>query len=90
MYRSVYSSDGKRVKDPFKDHMRQQWTRLVDAGHDTIAGWKDRSARTVHATYGVTKVEADLQVQELERIRRGYGESVPDGKSSALYVTVQT
>ena len=76
MHSNVSRSGGKRLKDSFNDHMRQRWGKFVDAGQDTIAGWKDRSAGAIHATYGVTKAQAELQVREFERIRRGYQQSL--------------
>ena len=72
MHTNVLTSGKNRHLGTFRVHIRQQWDKAIDAGHDTIAGWKDRSVGSVHATYGVTKIEADLQVQEFERIRRGY------------------
>ncbi len=52
--------------------VKQQWGKFVDAGLDTIAGWRDRSAGAIHATYGVTNLQAKLQRAEFEHIRSGF------------------
>ena len=76
MHSNVLTSSGSRYQGAFGVHVRQQWGKFMDAGRDTIAGWKDRSVGAIHATYGVTKIEAELQVREIERIRRGYQPSL--------------
>ena len=73
---NVLSSSGKWHNGAFGVRMRQQWGKFMDAGHDTIAEWKDRSVGVIHATYGVTKIEAESQVREFERMRRGYQPSL--------------
>jgi uncharacterized protein YjbJ (UPF0337 family) len=78
MHSNVSTSSGKWHQDALGVHVRQQWGKFMDAGRDMIAGRKDRSVGVIHATYGVTKIEAEFQVREFERIRRGYQPSLVD------------
>lgn len=64
----------------FRDHARHEWARLSDGELDEIDGRRDRLARRVRDTYGVSEEEADKQVAawEAEMRRRD-----ADGRAAA-------
>jgi uncharacterized protein YjbJ (UPF0337 family) len=51
---------------------RQKWSRLTDEQLEMIAGKRDRLLVTLQAEYGISKAEAELEVQEWEAIVRGW------------------
>ena len=60
----------------FSRYLRQLWTIARDFGLDVVARWRDESAGGFHATYGITNIQAALQISFLEEIRRGYAPKI--------------
>ena len=50
----------------FTDLVKEQWSRLTDDHLQAIAGRRDRLAAQIEQTYGVSKDEAEQQVQDFE------------------------
>jgi uncharacterized protein YjbJ (UPF0337 family) len=51
---------------------KQKWSRLTDEQFDAIAGKRDRLLSWLQAQYGISKAEAELEVQEWEAVVRGW------------------
>jgi DNA-binding PadR family transcriptional regulator len=68
MYFNLTDSGRRRLRR----QVQRQWNRIQDAALDTIAGWRDQRAGQIHATYGLTTVQAASQARTFEEIRRGY------------------
>jgi uncharacterized protein YjbJ (UPF0337 family) len=50
----------------FTDLIKEQWSKLSDDDLDKIAGRRDRLGARIEETYGISKDEAELQVQSFE------------------------
>jgi uncharacterized protein YjbJ (UPF0337 family) len=51
---------------------KQKWSKLTDEQFDAIAGKRDRLLSWLQAQYGISKAEAELEVQEWEAVVRGW------------------
>jgi uncharacterized protein YjbJ (UPF0337 family) len=49
---------------------RQKWGRLTDRKFDAIAGKRDQLLAWLQQEYGISKAEAELEVQEWEELVR--------------------
>jgi uncharacterized protein YjbJ (UPF0337 family) len=50
----------------FKGRVREQWGKLTDDDLDVIAGRRDQLLGRIQKSYGITKDEAERQLQEFE------------------------
>jgi uncharacterized protein YjbJ (UPF0337 family) len=50
----------------------RKWSRITDEELDMIDGNRDRLLATLQARYGISKAEAELEVQEWEAMVRGW------------------
>ena len=46
----------------FKGHVKEQWGRLTDDDLDVIAGKKDQLTGKIQESYGISKDEAEQQI----------------------------
>jgi uncharacterized protein YjbJ (UPF0337 family) len=51
---------------------RQKWRKLTDDRFDMIAGKRDHLLDWLQAQYGISKAEAELEVQEWEAVVRDW------------------
>jgi uncharacterized protein YjbJ (UPF0337 family) len=51
---------------------RQKWGRLTDEQFEVIAGKRDQLVGWLLTQYGISKAEAELEVQEWEGAVRGW------------------
>ena len=49
-----------------RGNVRSQWGRLTNSEFDAIAGHRELLLRTIRATYGLTRDEADNQIRVFE------------------------
>lgn len=49
-----------------RGNLLRQWERLSDRQLDAIAGHRERLARTIRETYGITSEEAENQIRVFE------------------------
>ena len=49
-----------------RGNLLRQWGRLTDRQFDAIAGRRERLARTIRESYGITSEEAENQIKVFE------------------------
>ena len=49
-----------------RGNLLRQWGRLTDRQLDAIAGHRERLARTIRVSYGMTSEEAENQIRAFE------------------------
>jgi uncharacterized protein YjbJ (UPF0337 family) len=54
----------------FKGNVRQQWGKLTDDQLDVIAGKREHLAGKIQKTYGVSKGEAEKQLDSWQSLRK--------------------
>jgi uncharacterized protein YjbJ (UPF0337 family) len=54
----------------FKGNAKQQWGKLTDNQLDIIAGKRDQLAGKIQELYGVTKDDAEQQLNEWEALQK--------------------
>ena len=55
-----------------RGNLLRQWGRLTDPQIDSIAGHRDRLARTIRENYGITSEEAENQIKVFESRRMDF------------------
>ena len=55
-----------------RGNLLRQWGRLTDPQIDSIAGHRDRLARTIRESYGITSEEAENQIKVFESRRMDF------------------
>ena len=56
----------------FKGKAKSQWGKLTDDQIDVIAGKREQLAGKLQESYGITKEEAEKQIQQFEEANRDY------------------
>jgi len=56
--------------DEMKGDMKKTWGKLTDDDLDLIAGKRDQLAGKIQERYGLTKEDAQKQIEDWERTRR--------------------
>ncbi|SDX14639.1 CsbD family protein [Nitrosomonas communis] len=51
----------------FKGKVKEQWGELTDDDYDKIAGKRDQLVSNIQKKYGISKEEAEKQVDDWER-----------------------
>ena len=51
----------------FKGKIKEQWGELTDDDYDKIAGKRDQLVSNIQKKYGISKEEAEKQVDDWER-----------------------
>ncbi|MGD9602319.1 MAG: CsbD family protein [Gammaproteobacteria bacterium] len=54
----------------FKGRVREQWGRLTDDDLDVVAGHRQQLAGRIQQVYGLTREEAERQLEVFEKIHR--------------------
>lgn len=67
MNRDIFEGNWKQIQGKVKQH----WGKLTDDRLDVIAGKRDQLTGEIQQAYGVSKEEAEKQVEEFERLNKG-------------------
>lgn len=54
----------------FKGKVKEQWGKLTDDRLDVINGKRDQLAGEIQQAYGITKDEAEKQIEDFEKASR--------------------
>lgn len=54
----------------FKGHVKEQWGKLTDEDLDVIAGKRDQLTGSIQETYGISRDQAEAQVEAFEAIHK--------------------
>jgi uncharacterized protein YjbJ (UPF0337 family) len=54
----------------FKGHVKEKWGKLTDDEFDQMAGQRDKLVGKIQERYGITKDEAERQVNDWESNQR--------------------
>lgn len=66
----------------FSGKVRQQWGKLTDDDLDVIAGKRDELAGRIQEVYGISKDEADRQIERFSgTLDTGSHDSIGSGKA---------
>ncbi len=56
----------------FKGKAKEQWGELTDDSLDVVAGKRDQLSGKIQESYGITKDEADKQIDDFAARHRDY------------------